>query len=51
MGRKGMVDCEKECPEQRMAPEMVGKTSMASSSSFTLLWMVWFSLMFLRRVF
>jgi hypothetical protein len=36
IGKKGMVDCEKECPEHRTTPEIVGNTSMASSYYFTL---------------
>jgi hypothetical protein len=51
MGRKGMVDCEKELPEHFIFPEMLGNTSVSSSYSFTFDWIVWFSLTFLSKVF
>lgn len=51
MGKNGIVDWEKEWPVHLRTPEMVGKTSVTSSSSFTLVWIVWFSFTFLSNVF
>lgn len=51
IGKNGIVDWENECPEHLTTPERVGKTSVTSSSSFTLVWIVWFSFTFLSNVF
>lgn len=51
IGRNGIVDWEKEWPEHLIIPEIVGNTSVAYNYSFTLVWIVWFNFIFLKRVF
>ena len=51
MGKNGMVVWENEWPEHLTTPERVGNTSVVSSSSLTLVCIVWLSFTFRSKVF
>lgn len=51
IGRKGIVDWEKELPEHFKLPEILGKTSVSTSYSLTFDWIVWLSFTLRSKVF